>query len=66
MPAIKAGIVYFEMVELEGLVRVILNDDENGQNAIIIRVQFPKCRVSQFLGVVRGHRDGHLVIGLLV
>ena len=65
MPAVNARIVHREGVHLKRLVRVILNDDENGKNAILIGVQFPERGVSQFFGVIRGHCDGHLVVGLL-
>ena len=43
MPAVDAGIVHFQVVQPERLVRVILNDDQNGQNAILIRD--PVCQM---------------------
>src|ERR1017187_5088474 len=63
---VRADIFGAEVIHTDGFAGIVLDDHQDRQHAILIRIDFSKSNLYLFAGFVRFDADGELVVGLVM
>src|ERR1017187_2978385 len=63
---VGAGVFGLEAVQTDGLVAIVLDHDQHGEDAVLVGLEFPKGELHFVEGDVGVHTDGNLCVALVV